>query len=268
MNDKPAFLLGSRFIFTPSISNSIPFPLYMMLIPPPNFRLWRPYKACANFINGCEKLALMSGNVYAIIPVNKLGEAKTRLSDILSVEERGELVQCMLADVLMALNGIETIVVSPSKPSDFKDFDFHFVHEEKKEGLNKAVKKATKYAIEKGADSTLFIPADTPLVTGTHIKEIIELGRWHPLIISPSSRGGTGILFRRPPNVLDNKFSTTSFSDFEKEAAKTGIPMHIYDSYSISLDIDVPEDIREFLLHGKGTKTHDFLVRTLDFPLE
>jgi 2-phospho-L-lactate guanylyltransferase len=210
----------------------------------------------------------MSGKTYAIIPVNKLDEAKTRLSGILSCEDRGELVLNMLNDVLTALNGIETIVVSPSKPTDFNDFDFHFVHEEKKEGLNKAVKKATKYAIEKGAEATLFIPADTPLLTGTHVKEIIELGKEHPLIISPSSRGGTGILYRRPPNIVDNKFSATSFSDFEEEAAKKQVPLYVYDSYSISLDIDVPDDILEFMLHGKGTETHDFLVRNLDFPLE
>jgi 2-phospho-L-lactate guanylyltransferase len=209
----------------------------------------------------------MSVEVYAIIPVNKLGEAKTRLSGILSVEERGELVLNMLQDVLGALQGVETIVVSPSELVGTLNFDFHFVHEEKKQGLNAAVGKATKYAMEQGAGATLFIPADTPLLTSTHVKEIIELGKNHPLIISPSSRGGTGILYRRPPQVLDNKFTTTSFTDFEKEAIKKKAPMHIYDSYSISLDIDVPDDVREFLLHGKGTKTHDFLVRTLEFPL-
>jgi 2-phospho-L-lactate guanylyltransferase len=210
----------------------------------------------------------MSGKVFAIIPVNNLGEAKTRLSGILSVEDRGELVLNMLQDVLRALNGVETIVVSPSDLKGTTEHDFHFVHEEKKGGLNAAVGKATKYAIENGAEATLFIPADTPLLTGTHVREILVLGREHPLIISPSSRGGTGILYRRPPALIDNRFTSTSFTDHEKEAKNKGVEMHVYDSYSISLDIDVPEDIREFLLHGKGTKTHDFLVRVLDFPLE
>ncbi len=174
----------------------------------------------------------------------------------------------MLQDVLSALKGVETVVVSPTDLRDIIECDFHFFHEEKKEGLNSAVKKATEYALEKGAQATLFIPADTPLLTRTHVGEIIELGKKHPLVISPSSRGGTGILYRRPPKILDNKFTSTSFPDFEKEAAKNKVPMHIYDSYSISLDIDVPDDIREFLLHGKGTRTHDFLVRVLEFPLE
>ena len=210
----------------------------------------------------------MSDEVFTVIPVNKLSEAKTRLSGILSREHRGELVKNMLQDVLKALEGVETIVVSPSDIQGILNGNFHFVHEEKKEGLNSAVEKATNYAIEHGAQATLFIPADTPLLTKTHVSEIIELGKKHPLIISPSSRGGTGILYRRPPQLLDNKFTSTSFADFEKESTKKGVPLHIYDSYSISLDIDVPDDVREFLLHGKGTKTHDFMVRTLDFPLE
>ena len=94
----------------------------------------------------------------------------------------------------------------------------------------------------------------------------MELGKTHPLIISPSSRGGTGILYRRPPFIIENRFTSTSFSDHEKESRKRGVEMFVYDSFAISLDIDVPEDIEEFLLHGKGTKTHDFLIRVLDFP--
>jgi len=210
----------------------------------------------------------MTGPVYAIIPVNKLDMAKTRLSGILSKKERGELVLNMLQDVLRALNGVETIVVSPSDIPSILGSDFHFILEEKKRGLNAAVERGTKYAEEKGAGATLFIPADTPLITKTHVSEILELGLEHSLIISPSSRGGTGILYRSPPSLLDNRFTPTSFSDFEIEAKKINAPMHIYDSYSLSLDIDVKEDIREFLLHGKGTKTYDFLVRVLEFPLE
>jgi 2-phospho-L-lactate guanylyltransferase len=213
-------------------------------------------------------MEVMTVPVYALIPVNKLDEAKTRLSGMLSAEEREELVLNMLQDVLSALEGIETVVVSPTDIRDSIDYDFHFIFEEKKEGLNAAVKKAAQYAIEKGAEATLFVPADTPLLTQTHVKEIIELGEKHSLIISPSSRGGTGILYRRPPSLIDCRFTSTSFSDHEKEARKRGVEMHIYDSFAISLDIDVPEDILEFLLHGKGTKTHDFLVRVLEFPLE
>jgi len=205
--------------------------------------------------------------IYALIPVNKLDEAKTRLSGMLSVGDRKGLVLSMLCDVLDSLEGIETVIISPTDFKDVLDYDFHFIHEEKKEGLNAAVKKASQYAIDKGAKATLFIPADTPLLTRSHVNEIIELGKKHPLIISPSSRGGTGILYRRPPFIIDSRFTSSSFSDHEKEARKRGVEMFVYDSFAISLDIDVPEDIEEFLLHGMGTKTHEFLIRVLEFPL-
>ncbi len=202
--------------------------------------------------------------IYTLIPVNKLNEAKTRLSGMLSVEERKGLVLSMLQDVLDSLKGIETIVISPTDLKDGLDYNFHFIHEEKKEGLNAAVDKANAYAVKKGAEATLFIPADTPLLTQRHLKEIVELGKTHPLIISPSSRGGTGILYRRPPSVIEGRFTPTSFSDHEEEANKKGIEMFVYDSFAISLDIDIPADIEQFMLHGRGTKTHDFLSQVMD----
>lgn len=237
-------------------------------MPPEEFRVSCPYKAYANFINTGKKVHTMTSPVYALIPVNKIDEAKTRLSGMLSAEERKGLVLSMLCDVLDSVKGegIEAVVISPTDLRHSLDYDFHFIHEEKKEGLNAAVKKASRYAIEKGAKATLFIPADTPLLTRLHIREIMELGKTHPLIISPSSRGGTGILYRRPPFIIESRFTSTSFSDHEKESRKRGVEMFVYDSFAISLDIDVPEDIEEFLLHGKGTKTHDFLIRVLDFP--
>lgn len=210
----------------------------------------------------------MAAPVYALIPVNKLDEAKTRLSGMFSVEERAGLVLSMLRDVLDALNGVETIVVSPTDLRGTLDPGTHFICEEKKEGLSAAVKRANAYAVERGAKATLFIPADTPLLTCAHVDRILELGELHPLIISPSSRGGTGVLYRRPPHIIDCRFTPTSFSDHEKEAGKRGIEMFVYDSFALSLDIDVPEDIREFLPHGAGTRTYDFLTGVMDFPRE
>mgnify|MGYP005857135481 CR=1 FL=1 len=196
--------------------------------------------------------------VFALLPV-KLFEAKTRLSSALSGEERAELVLCMLSDVLDSLKGLDAIVISPDDLRKKLDYNFHFILEKEKKGLNSAVEQANKCAVKSGADATLFVPADTPLIRKKHVREILKLGKKHPLIISPSRRGGTGILFRKPPDIIEGRFTSTSFEDHRKEAALRGIEMYVYDSFYLSLDIDTPEDIKEFLLHGRGTRTYEFL---------
>jgi 2-phospho-L-lactate guanylyltransferase len=200
-------------------------------------------------------------SVFAIIPVSKLSEVKTRLSTIFSRKEREALISCMLEDVLDALDSLDRIVVI--SPSDLRGLkrNFDFILEKEEKGLNAAVEEANQYAIKHGAKATLFIPADLPLIKKYHINEILKLGRKNPLIISPSRGGGTGILFRKPPDIIEGRFTSTSFADHKKEAEAKGVRMYIYDSFSLSLDIDTPKDVKEFMLHGKGTKTYEFLKR-------
>ena len=199
---------------------------------------------------------------YAIIPVNKLSEAKTRLKGSLTKSQRSDLILHMLKDVLKALENTscKTLVISSDPLKEKLPKNIIFLDEgNRRKGLNNAVKYANQYAIEKGAKDTIFIPADMPLLKKEHIKEILKLGEKHPLIISPARYGGTGILYRRPPDIIKEKFTKTSFKDYKKEAETKGIELTIYDSYLISLDIDKKEDIEEFMLHGDGTETYNFL---------
>lgn len=199
-------------------------------------------------------------NTFGIVPVNELSEAKTRLSKMFMKEERSKLVLCMLEDVLDALEVLDNVVII--SPTDIKkdlNRNFDFILEEGKKGLDNAVKKANYYCIEKGAEATLFVPADLPLIEERHVKHILNLGRKKHLIISKSKDGGTGILFRKPPNIIDSKFTSQSFQDHKKEAEGKKVELYVYDSFPLSLDIDTPEDIEEFILYGKGTKTYDFL---------
>lgn len=197
--------------------------------------------------------------MIAIIPV-KLENAKTRLSGILSMEKRKELVLTMLGDVLEALEDIDILIVTPSKFSFEKFFGrkFKILEEKKPLGLNKAVRKATEYAINNG-QPTIFLPSDIPLIKRKDIDMIEKLGEDYNLILSPSRDGGITALFRRPPDIVRECFSSKSFESFIKEAEKNNIPYSIYSSPSLSIDIDTPQDVEEFMLIGKGTRTYEFL---------
>ncbi|WP_456475315.1 2-phospho-L-lactate guanylyltransferase [Candidatus Pyrohabitans sp.] len=199
---------------------------------------------------------------FAIIPVNELTQAKTRLSDVLSQQERGELLLCMLEDVLDALEGVvKPIVVSPTNLKEYVRRDFELILEEEKLGLTEAVRRGNSYAMSRGAEETLFVPADAPLIKRHHVEEVLSLGKRHPLVISPARKGGVGIIYRRPPDVIPEVFTGSSFVDIQRVASGLGVPVKVYDSFYLSLDIDTVEDIREFMHHGSGTRTYEFLKK-------
>ncbi len=200
--------------------------------------------------------------VFAIIPVNRLEEAKSRLAEVFSPQERAELLLCMLEDVLDALEGIVTpLVVSPSNLKEHVDRDYELILEQEKRGLAEAVKKGNAYAVARGAEATLFVPADVPLIKRHHVEEVLELGKEHPLIVAPARKGGVSVIYRRPPDVVPEVFTGSSFSDLSRVAAELGVPIKVYDSFYLALDIDTPEDIREFMHHGRGTRTYEFLKK-------
>ncbi len=196
---------------------------------------------------------------YAIVPVKELDRAKSRLSECLDKEGRKGLLFAMLEDVLSALVDIPTIVISPENLNSIERENVVFLKQEGKKDLDSAVKQANAYALKRGASSTLFIPADMPLIRRKDLLEVFKLGQRYSVIITRSSDGGTGILYRRPPNIMESRFTQNSYEDHMAEAKRQGINPHIHSSFPLSLDIDTLEDLRRFMAHGKNTKTYRFL---------
>ena len=198
--------------------------------------------------------------VYAVIPVKNPFRAKSRLSTHLTRKERAELVIAMLKDVLHAIRGLVVpVVVSPVDLSRYAD-GCELVRDRGR-GLKEAVEAGVAHALNKGAKATLFIPADTPLLSREVVKRVLELGRDYQLVLTPAKRGGVGIVYKRPPDVLPEKFSNSSFRDILNLAEEKGIEYTVYNSKEVELDIDTWEDVREFLATGKGTQTYKVLSR-------
>ncbi len=200
-------------------------------------------------------------SAFAIVPVKDLDKAKSRLAGSLTPEQRTGLLLAMLSDVLMALSNLPAVVISPvdisSQLSGFGNV--LFLLQEGEPGLNSAVVQANNYALSQSAEATLFVPADMPLISRGDVRAVFKLGRKYGAVITKSRDGGTGILFRRPPDVMNSRFTSDSFTDNQREAREKGIKMHVHDSFPMSLDIDTIEDLRLFMEHGEGTKTYEYL---------
>ena len=183
----------------------------------------------------------------AVIPYKKAG-AKSRLSPVLSLEEREEFVELMLNQVIESLEeaGIEKIdILSPSGYGLEGMTKARVLLDEK--DLNEALNRY----LEEAAESVLIVMADLPLLSPDHIKGITSTKK--DICIVPGKGGGTNALFIKNPSSYRVRYYGSSFLTHCSIATDAGQTFEIYDSFFAGTDIDEPEDLVELLIHGKGT---------------
>jgi 2-phospho-L-lactate guanylyltransferase len=191
--------------------------------------------------------------VFAIIPVKRLDNAKSRLSPLLTDDERKQFCLKMLEDILKTVKSTkrinQTVVVS-NDPEVFhvaKNFDATYL-KERKTGLNEAVSEAIGWCIGRGATSVLVLPADIPLVTPTDLNRMLASKEKASMVISPSRSGkGTNALLLTPPNANPTFYGPQSFQRHLEEASKRKISFRRFRSQRIALDVDTVEDLKDFI---------------------
>jgi 2-phospho-L-lactate guanylyltransferase len=203
-----------------------------------------------------------------IIPIASLDMVKSRLHNVLSLSERGQLVFAMLEDLSAALFSSECIqgvtIVSPdSRVIEYAtSLGFDVVVESSPSGLNKALELATSEMVRIMSESpSLIVPIDLPLLRASTLDGVFAIAATSTRIVvaAQSNDGGTNLLLRYPCDVISTNFGPNSFSKHRNSAVAQGIPFHEWDSRDTRLDIDTLKDILEFLKIGKGTKTWSFL---------
>lgn len=206
---------------------------------------------------------------FAIVPVKRFENAKTRLSSMLDTEDRIRLSSLMLEDTLQILSVAppltQVIIVSADKRADeiATKHGAKFLHEEKENGVNSAVALADGYCIEKeAADATIVIPHDLPLLDTIVISKACELAEKEStcIVICPSVRyDGTNMLLRKPPSVIGTFYETDSYNMHVRTAIKLGIPAKPLLSKSLMYDIDTPEDALHLI------KEENVAAKSLEF---
>jgi len=198
---------------------------------------------------------------YAIIPVSRFSQAKTRLSPTLTPLERENLLKSMLKDVINTLNAcVDEVVVISSDKDVLKfvdDLNVFCLEEEGETDLNGALMQAVKWCSEK-VDQVLIVPSDVPLICKSQAQEMVELAHKWPVVIAPAKGGGTNALLIPTPGI-QMKFGDCSFFQHLEEAEKAGLHRYIYDSFYLSLDVNTAEDLGEIMIHGSGTETRKYL---------
>jgi 2-phospho-L-lactate/phosphoenolpyruvate guanylyltransferase len=203
-----------------------------------------------------------------LVPIKNLADAKQRLSSVLSPEERLALAQAMCEDVLRTLarwqNRPAVAVVSSDRfACDLATrFGFEVVADGHNAGETSAIEMATAICRDRGARTTLVIPADIPLIENAELQQIADSAPPGGTVLVPDAAGrGTNAAWRSPGDLFPLRFGNDSFLPHLAAARATGLPCVVLELPSIARDVDRPEDLYE-LAAAWGERQSQKLVRS------
>ena len=182
---------------------------------------------------------------------------KSRLSAVLSPDERSAFARSMLDDVLDAVEGaggeptvLATGAVDVDPPVTVDD-----------RPLTAAVNAALDARLggdgedDAGADGSpepvAVVMADLALATPAALDRLFEAGRDADVAIAPGRGGGTNAFVASHPEFRVD-YHGASYLDHRGIAAEVGADFVAVDSHRLGTDVDEPDDLAEVLIHGEG----------------
>jgi len=200
-----------------------------------------------------------SDRLDIIIPF-KWKRAKSRLSNMMTQEEREEFSLKMLHDVLNTLEDLRkdaslgeqnlgdikiSILTTTNIPSIDKRFEIIIDTKKLNDALNEIISA-------KSAENNplLILMSDLPLINTKIIQDI--LNREEEIVIVPGRKGGTNILFIKNLSKFKVDYYGISFKNHEKIAIENGLSYLLYDSLRAGTDIDEDDDLLDLLVFGAG----------------
>lgn len=189
-----------------------------------------------------------------LVPIKNLQNAKQRLSPVLNAEERRALAAAMVQDVLHTLGTwqdrppVALVTNDPLARELAEEYSFDIIQDRSNLGETDAISMATVMCLGWGAESTLVIPADIPLLTVSELQQLLEAAPERGCVIVPSADGrGSNAVYRRPGGLFPLRFGNDSFLPHRAAAKATGYPCVELRLPGIALDVDTPADLKQML---------------------
>jgi 2-phospho-L-lactate guanylyltransferase len=189
--------------------------------------------------------------IWAIVPVKPLRLGKSRLSGVLSDDERAVLNRMFLEQTLDILRTIprvtQTLVVSrdPAALAIAREYGARTVLEDGTPNLNSALNRATMLAKNYATRGVLVLPADLPTLTQDDLLEFFEHVCEPPsMVITPDRHvDGTNAMLMAPGGLVPYAFGPGSFARHCESAKNIGARLEIVRNEHIELDLDTPADL-------------------------
>jgi 2-phospho-L-lactate guanylyltransferase len=189
--------------------------------------------------------------LWAIVPVKPLRQGKSRLSEVLTEDERADLNRRLLAHTIETLSSIrelEHILVISRDPGALalaRGLGARTVQEDGAPRLNVALTRATVVAQTYGTRGVLIIPADLPLISAEDVHAMLARISEPPVVVIAPDRHhqGTNALLVCPTGLIQYEFGPDSFRKHCEAAKRAAARLEIVDLPSLALDMDLPEDL-------------------------
>ncbi len=177
----------------------------------------------------------------AVVPF-KVANAKSRLSSLLTVDERSKLALLMLQDITATLRdaGLEVVLLTT------RPFEYDAKVQVSEKDLNDALNDFLKTEHE----PVMIVMADVPLMTARNVRDMLD--NPSDIVISPGRGGGTNVQFIKLPQRYHVDYYGASYLDHMRIAEDAGLKAAFFDSFNMSSDIDEVSDLTELYIHGKG----------------
>ena len=180
---------------------------------------------------------------HVLIPLKRLDDAKSRLSDALSPAERAslmlELLERVVAVVEEADVGAVTVVSAETRtPAGVSRFDDR--------GLpwNDALAAAMREIVSEPVVAV--VSADLPRLTPEDVQALVAATPDRGLAIARALDGGTNAVSMRPPGAVRTHFGEPQSAAVHAQAtAAAGLAARIVDIPGLAFDVDTPADLAE-----------------------
>ncbi len=183
--------------------------------------------------------------------------------------ERAVLAEAMYRDVLAAALSARNADAVAVVTSDASLLDLArmrgaiAIDEEYPRGLNVAVALATEQLIARGASVVCTVLSDIPMIAGSDIDEVLAaVPSGKAAVLVPSRDfSGTNVIARSPADVIPTQFGRLSLVRHLDDCRSRGVASQVLRLPRPALDLDLPNDLYEFVRASSTTHTLNQLVR-------
>ncbi|ELZ29984.1 2-phospho-L-lactate guanylyltransferase [Halorubrum distributum] len=178
---------------------------------------------------------------------------KSRLSDVLSPDERRDFARAMLDDVL------DAVAAADGEPrvlaTDPVDVDSPVTVDDRPltDAVNAALDARLGADSERGkaVEPVAVVMADLALATPTALDRLFEAGRDADVAVAPGRGGGTNAFVASHPDFRVD-YHGASYLDHREIASEIDAAFRTVDSHRLGTDVDEPADLAEVLIHAEG----------------
>ena len=178
--------------------------------------------------------------IAVLVPVKAFHLAKTRLSERLDANQRGELARRMAAGVLAAAAPLPTFVVCDDDVvADWAASFQATVLWRPGRGLDQAVAAGVAALASQGIERVIVAHADLPLA-----RSLAWAASFDGITIVPDRRSDGTNVISLPTNCgFRFAYGPNSYLRHATEAHRLGLALRVVRHAALSWDVDVPEDL-------------------------